>query len=63
MPDVEDLGNVIRETVDNDIGRAMQFAGSFDILAGAAKAGEMLQVLDTAKNLSGDRTGGLGVDL
>jgi hypothetical protein len=63
MPDVEDLGNVIPETVNDNVRRAGQFAGSFDFLAGAAKAGKMLQVLDTAKNLSGNLTGGLGVVL
>lgn len=63
VPDVEDFGNVIFEAVDDDVGRAVQFAGSFDILAGAAEAGKMLQVLDTAKNRPGNLAGGLRVVL
>jgi len=63
MPDVKDLGNVNLETVNDNVRRTVQFAGSFDFLAGPAKAGEMLQVLNPAKNFSGDRTGGLGVVL
>ncbi len=36
---------------------------SDDFLAGAAKAGEMFQVLDTAKNRPGNLAGGLGIVL
>lgn len=61
MPDIEDLGNVIPETVNNSVRRDVQFAGSFDFLAGTAKAGEMLQGLDMVKNRPRDLAGGLWV--
>jgi hypothetical protein len=61
MPDVEDFGNVVLETVYDNVRRAVQFAGSFDFLAGAAKAWEMLQDFDAVKNRPGDFTRGLGV--
>ena len=51
VPDVEDLGNAILEKGYDDVRRAVPFAGSFDIFAGAAKAGDMLQILDTAGSL------------
>ena len=63
MPDVEDLGKIILKTVNDNVRRAVQFSGSFDFLARAAKAGEMLQVLDTVKNRPGYLTGGFGVVL
>ncbi len=63
MPDVQDLGYVILKSVNDNVRRAVQFAGSFDFLAGAAKEGEILQVLDTAKNSPGNLAGSLGVIL
>ena len=37
------------------------FLTGYHFLAGTAKAGEMLQILDTAKNRPGNLTGSLGV--
>ena len=49
MPDVQDFNNFFRGTVDNDVRRDDEFAGSFD-LSGSAKAGEGCQLLNAVDN-------------
>ena len=62
MPDVQDFNNFFRGTVDNDVRRDDEFAGSFD-LSGSAKAGEGCQLFNSVDNRLGDIPGSGGIVL
>ena len=63
VPDVENLRDVILQTIDDNLGRAVQLARSFNIRTRSAKAGKTLEPRDAVKYRLGDLAGCFGVVL
>jgi hypothetical protein len=62
VPDVQDFDNFFRGTIDDDIRRADEFAGSFH-LSGSAKAGKSRQLFNAVDKRLCDIRGGGGIVL